>query len=108
MIDRLAYSPAEIAAAAGLSRKAIYRAIASGELQASKVCGGSRFLIQAGAARDWLDANLVQPEAGTRFDRSRIQGRRQPGRPLRDAMEGFGGPAGGVYDEPVAGEGDSP
>ena len=107
MIDRLAYTPAEVAAAAGLSRKAIYRAIANGELQASKVCGGSRLLIPAGAARDWLDANVVPPEAPPSFRPSRIHDRHRPGQPLRDAMEGLGGPARAVYDGAVAGEGAS-
>jgi excisionase family DNA binding protein len=107
VIDRLAYTPAEIAAAAGLSRKAIYRAIANGELQASKVCGGSRLLIPAGAARDWLDANVVQPEAPPSFGRSRIQDRHRPGQPLGEAMEGLGGPAMAVYDDAMAGEGAS-
>ena len=106
MIDRLAYTPAEIAAAAGLSRKAIYRAISNGELQASKVCGGSRLLIPAGAARDWLDANVVRPEAPP--PRSfRIQDRHRPGQPLGEAMEGLGGPAMAVYDDAMAGEGAS-
>ena len=103
MIDRLAHTPAEVAAAAGLSRKAIYRAIANGELQASKVCGGSRLRIPAGAAHDWLDANVVQPEAPPAFGPSRIQDRHRPGQPLRDALRGLGGPAGAVYDEAVAG-----
>ena len=40
-VERLAFTPAEVAAAFGLSRKAIYRAIASGELRAARVCGGS-------------------------------------------------------------------
>lgn len=107
MIDRLAYTPAEVAAAAGLSRKAIYRAIANGELQASKVCGGSRLLIPAGAARNWLDANVVRPEAPPSFRASSIHDRHRPGQPLRDAIEGLGGPASAVYDEAVAGEGAS-
>jgi excisionase family DNA binding protein len=107
VIDRLAYTPAEVAAAAGLSRKAIYRAISNGELQASKVCGGSRLLIPAGAARNWLDANVVQPEAPPSFGPSRVQDRHRPGQPLRDAMEGLGGPARAVYDGAVAGEGAS-
>ena len=107
MIDRLAYTPAEVAAASGLSRKAIYRAIANGELQASKVCGGSRLLIPAGAAREWLDANVVQPEAPPSFRPYRIHDRHRAGQPLRDAMEGLGGAVMAVYDDTMAGEGAS-
>ncbi len=58
-MKRLAYTPAEIAASAGLSRKAIYRAIENGELRAAKVCNGSRLLIPSDAARDWIERNLV-------------------------------------------------
>jgi excisionase family DNA binding protein len=63
MVYRLAYTPAEVAAAAGLSRKAIYRAIENGELRAAKVCGGSRLLIPCDAACEWIDGNLVSPRA---------------------------------------------
>ena len=58
---RISYTPAEVAASAGLSRKAVYRAIETGELRAARVCGGSRLLIPAEAVTDWLEANLVSP-----------------------------------------------
>jgi excisionase family DNA binding protein len=70
--QRLAYSPAEVAAAVGLSRKAIYRAIASGELRAARLCSGSRLLIPVAEARDWVTRNLVAAEAvptSGRFER---------------------------------------
>jgi excisionase family DNA binding protein len=46
-LGRLAYTPAEVARACGLSRTAIYRLVESGELRAARVCGGSRLLITA-------------------------------------------------------------
>lgn len=58
-IKRMAYTPAEIAASAGLSRKAIYRAIENGELRAAKVCNGSRLLIPSEAAREWIERHVV-------------------------------------------------
>jgi excisionase family DNA binding protein len=60
-MERLAFTPAEIAAAAGLSRKAIYRAIETGELRAARVCNGSRLLIPANAAQQWIELNIVTP-----------------------------------------------
>jgi excisionase family DNA binding protein len=79
-MERLAYTPAEIATAAGLSRKAIYRAIENGELRAAKVCNGSRLLIPSEAAREWIDRNLVtprsEPRSGHPFERSRHRARR--------------------------------
>jgi excisionase family DNA binding protein len=60
-VERLAYSPAEVAAAFGLSRRAIYRAIATGELRAARVCAGSRLLVPADEAQAWVDRNLMAP-----------------------------------------------
>lgn len=60
-VGRLAFTPAEVATAAGLSRKAIYRAIETGELRAAKVCRGSRLLVPQEAVREWLDSHLVTP-----------------------------------------------
>jgi excisionase family DNA binding protein len=88
-MDRLAYTPAEIAAAAGLSRKAIYRAIENGELRAAKVCSGSRLLIPCEAAREWIDANLVTPRSATRSDQRLEPSRRRAGRVLTDALARF-------------------
>jgi excisionase family DNA binding protein len=88
-MPRLAYSPAEIAAAYGLSRKAIYRAIASGELQAARVCCGSRLLVPAEEARAWVARNLISPEGRrTEARAERRPARRSERTPLRDALEG--------------------
>jgi excisionase family DNA binding protein len=59
--ERLAYRPAELAAMVGLSAKAIYRAIARGELRAAKVANGSRLLIPAESAESWLQASAAAP-----------------------------------------------
>jgi excisionase family DNA binding protein len=60
---RLAYRPAELAAMVGLSAKAIYRAIERGELEAARVANGSRLLVPAAAAKEWLVANAVVPHS---------------------------------------------
>lgn len=60
-IERISYTPAEVAAAAGLSRKAVYRAIETGELRAARVCGGSRLLIPTEAVEEWFAGNVVSP-----------------------------------------------
>jgi len=85
-VERLAYTPTEVAAAFGLSRKAIYRAIASGELQAARVCGGSRLLVPAEEARSWVARNLSVP---SHLRPSVDVSPRRPARstPLRDALE---------------------
>jgi excisionase family DNA binding protein len=83
----LAYTPAEVAAAFGLSRKAIYRAIASGELQAARVCGGSRLLVPAAEARAWVARNLTGPAPELRLSIDLAPRRAARHTPLRDALE---------------------
>lgn len=85
MAGRLGYTAAELARAFGLTRHAIYSAIARGELRASKVCGGSRFVIPAGAAEEWLERHRVTPQATPRFDARMTTGRAPVG-PLGVAM----------------------
>ena len=49
-----------------------FAAAANGELQASKVCGGSRLLIPAGAARNWLcDFTALHARSGVDLAGSR-------------------------------------
>jgi excisionase family DNA binding protein len=81
--ERLAYRPAELAAMVGLSAKAIYRAIARGELRAAKVANGSRLLIPADAAEHWLIGDPVAPAGRALGSRRRASSRR---RPLGDAL----------------------
>jgi excisionase family DNA binding protein len=85
-VERLAFTPAEVAAAFGLSRKAIYRAIASGELQAARVCGGSRLLVPAEEARSWVARNLSVPSQ-LRLSVDTTPRRVARSTPLRDALE---------------------
>jgi len=87
-MPRLAYSPAEIAAAYGLSRKAIYRAIASAELHAARVCCGSRLLVPAEEARAWVARNLISPERRSQTRLDARPARRSERTPLRDALDG--------------------
>ena len=65
----------------GLSAKAIYRAIERGELRAAKIANGSRLLIPAEAAENWLLANSVVPAERSAARRS---SRRR--RPLAEAL----------------------
>lgn len=87
-MERLAYSPAEVAAAFGLSRRAIYRAIASGELRAARVCRGSRLLVPAEEAHAWVERNLLMSEAASAAPRPAACGGRSSG-PLRAALAEF-------------------
>jgi excisionase family DNA binding protein len=52
-------SPNEIAELCGLSRRAIYRAIARGELRATRLCG--RLRCHAANVEDWIRANRIEP-----------------------------------------------
>jgi excisionase family DNA binding protein len=85
VVGRLAYSPAEVAAAFGLSRRAIYRAIASGELRAARVCGGSRLLVPAEEARAWVERNLLEAESVPALPPRALAGGRKR-RPLQAAL----------------------
>jgi excisionase family DNA binding protein len=82
---RMAYSPAEVAAAYGLSRRAIYRAIASGELRAARVCGGRRLLVPAEEAREWVERNLLEAQSVPTLPPRSLQGGRRS-RPLQAAL----------------------
>ena len=82
--ERLAYRPAELAAMVGLSAKAIYRAIERGELEAARVANGSRLLVPAAAAEEWLLTNAVSPKRGE--SPPARPGRRSTGHPLGEAL----------------------
>ena len=85
VVGRLAYSPAEVAAAFGLSRRAIYRAIASGELRAARVCGGSRLLVPAEEAHGWVERNLLEAQSLPALPPRSLEGGRRS-RPLQAAL----------------------
>jgi excisionase family DNA binding protein len=57
--DGLFLRPSEAAALAGLSTRAIYRAIQRGELQAVRLC--SRLRISRVAFGEWIRRSTVQP-----------------------------------------------
>jgi excisionase family DNA binding protein len=52
-------SPEDVALRFGLSRKAVYRAVARGELRAARI--RSRLRIDPGDLEAWFQANLVDP-----------------------------------------------
>lgn len=53
-------SPEDVARRCGLSRKAVYRAVASGELRAARIL--SRLRIDPSDVEAWFRANIVEPE----------------------------------------------
>lgn len=55
--ERLLLTVSEVAEATGLSSNAVYRAIAAGELRASKL--RRRLRVQQADLEGWIDANVV-------------------------------------------------
>lgn len=55
-------SPEEVARACGLSRRAVYRAIARGELPAARLC--NRLRVQPAELERWISERMV-PAPGT-------------------------------------------
>jgi excisionase family DNA binding protein len=53
-------SPEEVARACGLSRRAVYRAIARGELRAARLC--NRLRVQPAEVERWIGEQTVAPE----------------------------------------------
>lgn len=53
-------SPEDVARRCGLSRKAVYRAVARGELRAARIL--SRLRIDPSDVEAWLRANIVDPD----------------------------------------------
>jgi hypothetical protein len=75
----------------GLSAKAIYRAIGRGELHAAKIANGSRLLIPAEAAEEWLMENAVVPgDVAGPNGRPAHRARRRPLREALSELEGEG------------------
>jgi excisionase family DNA binding protein len=77
---------AEVAQLTGLSLNAVYRAVWSGELQASKLRG--RIRIPAGAVESWVEASRISTGPAARTRSTRVRGPRQatPGRGLRELL----------------------
>jgi excisionase family DNA binding protein len=59
-------SPEEVARACGLSRRAVYRAIARGELRATRLC--NRLRIHPAEFEKWIEAGTPRPETAARLD----------------------------------------
>jgi excisionase family DNA binding protein len=59
-------SPEEVAGACGLSRRAVYRAIARGELPAARLC--NRLRIRPAEFEKWIGAGTPRPETAARPD----------------------------------------
>jgi excisionase family DNA binding protein len=85
--DRRLLSVGEVANATGLSPNAVYRAVAAGELRASKLCG--RLRIQLADLDFWIDSNLVGCRGSLEVPPppARPPGRNGPGRGLRELLE---------------------
>jgi excisionase family DNA binding protein len=66
--DRL-LSLAEVAERFGLGEQAVRRAIARGELQATKVCG--RIKIRPADVDEWFEAGRIQPQRPVQPQRQR-------------------------------------
>ena len=64
MPERRLLTVAEVAEATGFSTNAVYRAIWSGELRASKLRG--RLRVQAADIEVWIDSNVVVAPRSTR------------------------------------------
>jgi excisionase family DNA binding protein len=83
---------AEVAQLTGLSLNAVYRAIWSGELQASKLRG--RIRVPARAIETWVEAGRIasEPAAPNRSTRVRRPRRDTPGRGLRELLNAAAAP----------------
>lgn len=87
LYERRLLTVGEVADATGLSPNAVYRAVAVGELRASKLRG--RLRIQLADLDAWIDSNLVTSR-GSREEPpapARPPGRDGPGRGLRELLE---------------------
>jgi excisionase family DNA binding protein len=85
---RLLLTVAEVADVTGLSTNAVYRAIASGELRASKLRG--RLRVQRSAVDAWVDAARVPAHLTARDRRGSAtipRARTQAGRGLRELLQ---------------------
>lgn len=82
-------SPEEVARACGLSRRAVYRAIARGELRAARLC--HRLRVQPTELERWIGEAELSPESHP-LKRTRRSTSRAPRGSLRamldDAAEG--------------------
>ena len=78
-------SPEEVARACGLSRRAVYRAIARGELRAARLC--NRLRVQPDELERWIGERTVAPEA-LASTRPRLSADAAPSGSLRALLDG--------------------
>lgn len=74
-----------VAEATGLSANAVYRAIAAGELRASKLRG--RLRVQLADLDAWIDSNVVCARGEDDWSAPPIEHLRAAGRGLRELLE---------------------
>jgi excisionase family DNA binding protein len=82
-IERL-LSPEDVARVCGLSRRAVYRAIARGELRAARLC--NRLRVQPGELERWIGERTLIAEPPARPERSRGSSK-VPGGGLRALLD---------------------
>ncbi len=81
------HSVTQVAELVGLSTTVVYRAIAAGELRASKLRG--RIRVRASDIDNWLDSNVIEPTEHRRTKRVTARsagGRAAGGRGLRELL----------------------
>ncbi len=83
--ERLLLTVSEVAEATGLSSNAVYRAIAAGELRASKL--RRRLRVQRADLDAWIDSNVVCARAADEPGPARLLRAGRTGRGLRDLLE---------------------
>ncbi len=77
-------SPEEVARVCGLSRRAVYRAIARGELRAARLC--NRLRVQPGELERWIGEQTLALDSPARPERSR-RSNAVPGSGLRALLD---------------------
>lgn len=70
-------SPEDVAHVCGLSRRAVYRAIARGELRAARLC--HRLRVRPEELERWIGAQTLGAESPARPERSRPSRKAQSG-----------------------------
>lgn len=86
VLERGLLTVAQVAEATGFSRNAVYRAIAAGELRASKLRG--RLRVQLPDVDRWVEANVVACTADVKPPSpARLLRTGGPGRGLRELLE---------------------
>jgi excisionase family DNA binding protein len=83
--ERLLLTVSEVAEATGLSSNAVYRAIAAGELRASKL--RRRLRVQATDLDAWIDSNVVCARSAADLETSPMLKPGRAGHGLRALLE---------------------